>query len=686
MFRVVLFLIGIAIAATGLSWLADRPGSLIVNWQGYEIETSVFRAVVMLALFTGLAILTWSILTGLWRSPASVGQFFNRRRQVRGLEALSGGMIAIGAGDKVTALQYAVQARKALPNEPLTQLLRAQAAQLSGDRATSRRMFEAMLTLPETEQLGLRGLYLEAEKEGEREAARQFAERSVELNPRLPWAVDALFELQCKDKDWADALKTLGVAKKYGHHDKTVLDRRRAVLMTARALALEDSDPNRAMGLAVDAHHLAHDLVPAGVLAGRMLAARGQTKRATKIIERVWRRSPHPDLAVVYAHARLGDSPRDRLDRVKRLALANPHSIETPIAIAAAAIEAKDFDTARRSLELIDAGRMTQRICTLMARIDGEQNSDKGRVREWLARAVHAPRDPAWVADGMVSERWAPVSPVTGTFDAFQWRVPADALDAADGAVIAAKLEEMMRLGTEDAVPPVALESAAKVVVPAAADEAEHETVRETGREAVHNTVAKTLRETVREAMRPSAASATIATTSGAPRANGSGGTASARPPVAPVVVRDAPSRQADDAEAVTMRPTTARPTSPPFQTAASAAGATSGATSGAATGRAEPRVGGEATRAASVDVVRGKGEAVVEANRSTVAAAAGAVAGAKVAEPVKPVIVPPAAAKPLDPSVFIAPRAPDDPGVKTDEVAGERPKSPPLTVVSGKR
>lgn len=474
MVRLVVFLIGIAVAASGLSWLADRPGSLIINWQGHEIETSVFRAVVMLAFVIGLAILAWTIIAALWRSPASIGMFFNRRRQMRGIEALSGGMIAIGAGDRDTAMRFAVQARKALPNEPLTHLLRAQAAQLSGDRATARRMFEAMLGQPETEQLGLRGLFIEAEREGEREAARQFAERSVELNPRLSWAVEALFELQCKESDWAGALQTLTIAKKHQHHDKPGLDRRRAVLMTARAQALEESDPNRAMNLAVEAHHLAHDLAPAAVLAGRMLAARGHTKRAAKIIERTWRQSPHPELALVYAHARIGDSPTDRLVRVKKLAQLNPHSIETPVAIATAAIEAKDWSLARGVLEALDPSRLTQRVCMLMARIEGEDGADKGRVREWLARAVHAPRDPAWVADGAVSEKWAPVSPVTGAFDAFQWRVPADALDAADSDMLAAKLDELVKLGAPvaDAAKP-GLETAGRRAAPAPSRNAE---------------------------------------------------------------------------------------------------------------------------------------------------------------------------------------------------------------------
>ena len=33
-------------------------------------------------------------------------------------------------------------------------------------------------------------------------------------------------------------------------------------------------------------------------------------------------------------------------------------------------------------------------------------------------------RDPAWTADGLVSDKWLPVSPATGRLDAFQWKVP----------------------------------------------------------------------------------------------------------------------------------------------------------------------------------------------------------------------------------------------------------------------
>ena len=139
---------------------------------------------IILSVLAALVVVLWTALRGIWQSPAAIGNFFNRRREKRGLEALSSGMIAIGAGDRSLATRYAIQARKSLPNEPMTHLLRAQAAQLAGDRPTSRRIFEAMLAAPDTEALGLRGLFLEAEREGEKEAARQFAERAVREDRR----------------------------------------------------------------------------------------------------------------------------------------------------------------------------------------------------------------------------------------------------------------------------------------------------------------------------------------------------------------------------------------------------------------------------------------------------------------------------------------------------------------------
>jgi HemY protein len=447
MIRVIAFLLLVSVIAAGLHWFADRPGNVVVEWQGYIAETTVFRALLILVLLLSLVLTFWSILRKVWLSPAALGRYLHRRRQQRGLDALSNGIIAIGAGDRTLAARYANQARKALPNEPLTHLLRAQTAQISGDRATARRIFEAMLATPDTELLGLRGLFLEAEREGEAVPARQFAERALALNPRLSWPVEALFDLQCKAQDWQGALDTLAIGRRQSLVDKQTAARRRAVLLAAEAQEAEDEMPDKALELALEAHKLAPDLVPAAAIAGRILASRGSTPRAARVLLRTWRRSPHPDLAAAYAHARPGDSPRDRLNRVRHLTRLTPNDIEGPIALAITAIEAREWEEARSALEPLLGDRLTQRVCTLMARVEGEQYGHTGRVREWLARAVNAPRDPAWTADGVVSDQWAPISPVTGTLDAYRWRVPVEIADKSAGAPLASRIEALVGLG-----------------------------------------------------------------------------------------------------------------------------------------------------------------------------------------------------------------------------------------------
>jgi HemY protein len=58
-----------------------------------------------------------------------------------------------------------------------------------------------------------------------------------------------------------------------------------------------------------------------------------------------------------------------------------------------------------------------------MAEIEESERGDEGRVREWMGRAMRAAGDPVWTADGVVSERWLPVSP-NGRLDGFAWKLP----------------------------------------------------------------------------------------------------------------------------------------------------------------------------------------------------------------------------------------------------------------------
>jgi HemY protein len=378
---------------------------------------------------TAALVMVWSFLRFTFRFPSILSLSSRARRRDKGFAALSRGMIAVGAGDGQLARRSAVEAQKYLRHEPLTLLLKAQAAQLLDDRDQAEAAFKEMTQRGDTRLLGLRGLHIEAQRRGDAESAHHFANTAHQIAP-LPWTAKAHLEHRASTGDWSKALATLesGIGARLA--DKKTRERQRAVLETALALDKAESEPEEALRLARAAIKRQPGLVPAITLAARLLGRKGEVRRVTKMIEAAWPLSPHPDLAKIYLNLRPGESNADRLARARTLARLAPNDSESRIMVAQAAIAAGAYKVARDSMQpLIEAGeRPTANMCRVMADLEEAEHGAGGYVREWLARALRAPHDPVWVADGVVSDQWLPASPVTGKLDAFVWQRPIERL------------------------------------------------------------------------------------------------------------------------------------------------------------------------------------------------------------------------------------------------------------------
>lgn len=423
MLRIILFLVVIAVAATGAAWLAEQPGNVVLSWNGWQAEASVGVASIVVGGILVAVLLGWAIVAGLLRSPGRLNRSRRERKLARARHAITQGLLAVGHGDAAIARAHANAARRHSPNDPLALLLQAQSAQLDGDREGAKRAFLAMADRDDTKSLGMRGLFIEAQRAEDPYAALTIAEEALRLSPASHWAAHAVLGFRCARSDWSGALDILENNLASGLVDKKTYRRQRGVLLTARAIECEDSDVSLSRDSALEAIKLAPTLVPAAVLAAKYMAEAHQVRRALKIIEAAWVAHPHPDLAEAYTHIKAGDSPQARLSRVETLAAKAPGHIEGALAIARAAVDAADFNRARNALApYVDTP--TQRVAMLMAEIEHGDRNDSRAARAWTLRAVRALRDPVWNADGCVSDRWRPVSPVTGRLDAFQWTAP----------------------------------------------------------------------------------------------------------------------------------------------------------------------------------------------------------------------------------------------------------------------
>lgn len=421
------FIIALAAVAYGLEWLIEQPGSLTLDFAGYQFEASIPVAVGGLLLIIAATIILFAILLAALRMPGRWSGGARMKRRDRGFDALSLGLIAAGSGDAARARKAALVAERLLPNEPLTQILKAQAAQLAGDRRLAEETFHKMTLTPQTKLLGLRGLHIEARRRDDADAAHHFAKEAHDIAP-VPWAGAAMLEHLAAQGEWQKAREAIEASVAAKALDTQSAQNLRAVVETAMAMEKERDHPHDALHLARQALKRRPGFAPAAVAAARVLLRHGDQKQALKLIETVWATKPHPDLAAAYLEALAGQSNVAKLARVEKLARIAPNAPESRHIVAEVALSARNFAKGREALApLIASGRHpTAHTCLLMAEIEDGEQGPSGPVREWLARGSRAPRDPVWIADSVVAKHWLPISPVTGRLDAFEWKPPPD--------------------------------------------------------------------------------------------------------------------------------------------------------------------------------------------------------------------------------------------------------------------
>jgi len=435
MVRAVIFFLLIALLAAAVVWLAERPGDLLLTWQGYRIEMPLVLAVALMAAAVIVVVLVWRGISWLIHGPAQFSAARAHRRLVDGQLALSQGMVAVAAGDRQASLRFARKAETMLGEGPLTMLLSAQAAQLSGDETAAHRYFAAMLERPEMEFLGLRGLLTEAERDGRPDEALNLARRAFLLNPDAPWLLSTLFGLEARAGNWREAERVTERALKNKLLPESESRRRLAI---ARFEQAEDAklagDLNAALKLAESAHALDPGFGPAALLAAEILHVQGNRRRAARVVEDTWGRLPHPDLAAQYRLVFAGEDAGAIRRRVERLAALAPDDPESRLALAAAAVDSRDFGLARLQLQPLLAGRPDARTLRAMAELE-EAEHGAVAAEAWVARIGRAPDGPAWVCQvcGRQHPAWQPHCDGCESFDSLRWTSPAGDLLALDG-------------------------------------------------------------------------------------------------------------------------------------------------------------------------------------------------------------------------------------------------------------
>ncbi len=265
--------------------------------------------------------------------------------------------------------------------------------------------------------------------EGDTDTALKLAEKAFALRPAHHGNLDTLFLLQSEAADWSGARTTLSAKLKAKALPRDVAKRRDAVLLLADAkIAYEYGDQTAARDAALQANKMAPTLVPAAVLAARILIEEGAKRPAAKILKAAWQSMPHPDLATAFAALDPAETHEARRKRFDQLVNLQPAHREAKMLLTELALSEEDFPTARRAIGDLADEMPTTRTLALMAAIERGSGSDEDVVRAILAKALSASRGDQWVCSvcGHAHVEWSPTCHNCSAFDTMEWKEPAE--------------------------------------------------------------------------------------------------------------------------------------------------------------------------------------------------------------------------------------------------------------------
>ena len=433
--KILLFVAVVMGLTFGATMLMDVSGGATIAIAGIELTLSPLQltfALVALIVLVWLGLKLTNFLIAAFRflngDETAISRYFDRNRERKGFEALSEGMMALASGEGHLALNKAQRAEKLLKQPQLTNLLTAQAAEMTGDKRTAEATYKKLLEDEKTRFVGVRGIMKQKLQSGDIETALKLAKKAFLLKPKHEETQDVLLKLQAKGEDWKGARETLGAKLKSGNLPRDVYKRRDAVLALSEARdMLADGKDIAARDGAIEANRLSPDLIPAAVMAARGYIAQNNARYAARVLTKTWATKPHPDLAAAFAQIAPDETPAARLKRFKALTKQSPTHPETKMLLVELNIVAEDFPAAKRAFGDLVETDPTARSLTLMAAIERGQGADDVVVRGWLARALTAPRGPQWVCESCqhIHPAWTPTCDNCEKFDTLAWTSPA---------------------------------------------------------------------------------------------------------------------------------------------------------------------------------------------------------------------------------------------------------------------
>ncbi|OFW95869.1 MAG: hypothetical protein A2977_03005 [Alphaproteobacteria bacterium RIFCSPLOWO2_01_FULL_45_8] len=385
LYRTIGFLLRLILIVGFVFWLANNPGTLTLNWLGYEIETTIsFVLLLVFLLFILAALISsgWQGLVWIVKQILSVGSHLKTNPH----KVLAQAFSAIEFGNLKEAQQLAKEAMNLNPESALPAIALLKASQILHDRKTESlalshlKQFEEFTAMAWYDEIGA------ALKSKRLDLAKKLIASSSKAHGDQGWFLKQALKVAIAAADWNEALDLLKQSNKKGSFTQEESNHIYGFLWYQLSLerSLPESEKLSRMETSYkyDPHFLDNLLSFA-----RLLATKKDKRAAQTLLEKAWSDKPSWAIADVYCDLLGTDSqPLSKARQARQLYDLMPDHPVSQLILITYFIQAKLWGEAKRVLALLP--KDVPEAYVLKAALTKKEKNNMPDVLTYLKKAM----------------------------------------------------------------------------------------------------------------------------------------------------------------------------------------------------------------------------------------------------------------------------------------------------------
>ena len=303
-------------------WFSNNNGKVIIEWLGWQVETSTAFFVIFIIFIFFLIYALLSFITNLYNIPRRSLLKIKKVKKNNAIRALNEGIIASFYGNKKEVFKNLNVAKKLLNDSPLLILLELQNSLYKGDQNTTFTLLTRMLDIKVLKPLAIKSLIAYSIKNKDKNLFINILNKSLDKKIDFSWIQKDVFKFCIQNNNWNDLSNYLQKKLSLSHEkNKEMLSIVYFQTALEHHFLKETSSAKLFLKKAIKLNKF---FPPFMEMYCRLNLAKNKNE-LIKTLKKYWLVNPNPNIEKCFENSFKEDTPMSKLKIVSKILSKNNH-------------------------------------------------------------------------------------------------------------------------------------------------------------------------------------------------------------------------------------------------------------------------------------------------------------------------------------------------------------------------